>query len=92
MISSIRNIYHNIRTEIRIYQAVLRDPRTPWIAKVLLWIAIGYFFLPFDLIPDWIPILGQIDDIILIPSIIYLALLFIPKQIVLDHRNLLTIG
>ena len=50
-----------------------RDPRTPWYAKVWTAIVVGYAFSPIDLIPDFIPVLGYLDDLVLIPLGIWLA-------------------
>ena len=44
-----------------------KDPRTPWYAKLLAALVVGYVFSPIDLIPDFIPVLGQLDDLILVP-------------------------
>jgi uncharacterized membrane protein YkvA (DUF1232 family) len=76
-----------IKREIVVYQAVLRDARTPWAARILLAAGIGYFFLPFDLIPDWIPILGQLDDLIIVPALIASGLALAPREIVAEHRQ-----
>jgi uncharacterized membrane protein YkvA (DUF1232 family) len=76
----------SIKQEIRIYQAVLRDSETPRLAKWLLGLALAYLISPIDLIPDFIPILGQIDDLLIVPLLIGLALKLIPDHIVLRHR------
>ncbi len=75
----------NLKKYIRVYQALYKDKRTPWPAKIFLWMAIGYFFLPFDLIPDFIPVLGHLDDAIIIPALIYIALKLIPKSLYQEH-------
>ncbi len=80
-----RELRDNLRKYIRVYQALYKDPRTPRLAKVFLWMAIGYFFLPFDLIPDFIPVLGQLDDAIIIPALIFIALKLIPKSLYQEH-------
>ena len=52
----------------------LRDPRTPWWVKALIAFVVGYALSPIDLIPDFIPVLGLVDDLILLPGLIWLAL------------------
>lgn len=83
-----RKYLNKIKTEIQVYRSILKDTRTPLISKILLWLAIVYLLLPFDLIPDWIPILGQVDDIVLVPFCVILAMVFIPKEVILDHRTM----
>ena len=83
---SLRSISKKIKSEVSFYRYVLRDPRTPLISKILLWMALGYLFLPFDIIPDWIPVLGYVDDLIIVPGLILAAMLFVPKQVVADCR------
>jgi uncharacterized membrane protein YkvA (DUF1232 family) len=81
------NIAKNIKNELTIYRLVFKDKRTPVFAKILLGLALGYLLLPFDLIPDFIPVIGQIDDAIIVPGLIYLALKLIPAEIIEEHRN-----
>lgn len=69
------------------YRLVLKHPQTPWLAKFFLGMAVGYLLLPFDLIPDFIPIFGQLDDVIIIPILLYIALLFIPKGVIQSCRE-----
>ena len=57
-------------------------PQTPRLAKVLLWLAIAYVLMPFDLIPDFLPVIGQLDDMVIVPGLIYLALKQVPASIV----------
>jgi carbonic anhydrase len=65
---------------------VLRHPQAPWSAKAILWLAIGYLLMPFDLIPDFIPILGQLDELVILPALVYLALRLTPDAIVAECR------
>lgn len=64
-----------------------KDPRVPWYAKVFVAITVGYALSPIDLIPDFIPILGYLDDLILIPLGISLALKMIPKEVMIECRE-----
>jgi uncharacterized membrane protein YkvA (DUF1232 family) len=64
-----------------------RDPRVPWYAKAFLGLVLAYAFSPIDLIPDFIPVLGYLDDLILIPLGITLSLKMIPAQVMLDARK-----
>jgi len=52
--------------------------------------AIGYLLLPFDLIPDFIPVIGQLDDVVIVPGLIYLALKMIPNEVVAECRRKVT--
>ena len=64
-----------------------RDPRVPWVAKALAAVVVGYAFSPIDLIPDFIPVLGYLDDLVLIPSGIALALRMIPSEVMAECRT-----
>ena len=67
-----------------------RDPRTPWAAKAIVAGIVAYALSPIDLIPDPIPVLGYLDDLILLPLGIYLALKIIPREVLADCRVLAT--
>jgi len=81
MFAKLKVLGKKLKQEIKVYQLLLKDKRTPKSAKLLLGLAVGYFFLPFDLIPDFIPVIGHIDDAIIIPGLVYLALKLIPKEL-----------
>lgn len=76
-----------LKREIVALHFALRDPRTPWHAKALIACVVAYVLSPIDLIPDPIPILGYLDDLILVPLGIYFALKLIPEQILADCRR-----
>ncbi len=63
-----------------------RDPRMPWPAKVLAALVVGYAFSPIDLIPDFIPVLGFLDDLVLLPLGVALVLRLIPEAVMADAR------
>lgn len=62
------------------------DPRVPWYAKAIAICVAGYALSPIDLIPDFIPILGYVDDLIIVPAGIALVISLIPTEIVEEHR------
>ena len=64
-----------------------RDPRTPWYAKVWAGLVVAYAFSPIDLIPDFIPILGYLDDLLLVPLGVFLALKLIPAEVMTECRQ-----
>ena len=64
-----------------------RHPRTPWYAKVLLLAIVAYAVSPIDLIPDFVPVLGLLDDVILLPLGIALALKMIPRAVIEECRG-----
>ena len=63
-----------------------RDPRTPWYAKLLVAGIVAYAVSPIDLIPDFVPVLGYLDDLILIPAGIALAIKLVPDSVLADCR------
>jgi len=63
-----------------------RDPRVPWYAKAFVALVVGYAFSPIDLIPDFIPVLGYLDDLVLIPLGVTVALKMIPEEVMEDCR------
>ena len=63
-----------------------RDPRTPWYARALAIAVAAYALSPIDLIPDFIPVLGYLDDLILVPVGLWLVLKLIPAEVLADHR------
>lgn len=87
MFKTFKALTKQLKQEFEVYRLVLKHPQTPWMAKCFLGLAVGYLLLPFDLIPDFIPILGQLDDVIIIPVLLYLALLFIPKAVIQSCRE-----
>lgn len=87
MIEKLKSLTKHLKQEFAVYRLVLKHPQTPFIAKVFLGLAVGYLLLPFDLIPDFIPVLGQLDDVVIIPLLVYIALLFIPQGVIQSCRE-----
>lgn len=77
----------NLKTNIPAIFLALKKKETPVIAKVFAMITIGYALSPIDLIPDFIPVLGYLDDIILLPAMIALTIRFIPDKILIQCQK-----
>lgn len=83
----LRKRARRIRREVRVWRLVARDPRTPRAAKWLLAAAVAYLLSPIDLIPDFVPILGYVDDALVIPLLAALALKMVPRVVIRDARR-----
>ncbi len=76
----------HLKIEIYALYLAYRDPRVPWYAKAFVALVVGYALSPIDLIPDFIPVLGYLDDLILIPLGVAVALKMIPEKVMEDCR------
>ena len=85
--SQLRTLAARFKNELRFYRAVYADARTPRIAKALLWCALGYTAMPFDLIPDFIPVIGHVDDVVIVPALVYVAVRLIPAEVLAEQRS-----
>jgi len=86
MLARLKALTRGIEQDLRLYQLVLRDPRTPRLAKISLWLALGYLALPFDLIPDVLPVIGHLDDVLIVGGLVYLAFRLVPQSVIEAHR------
>jgi len=77
-----RELAKSFKRELTVYRCVLADPRTPVSAKVFLALALGYLCMPFDLIP----VLGYLDDCLIVPALVYAAVRLVPQELVAEHR------
>ena len=73
------------RDTLSLYYAA-RDPRTPWLAKLVIGLVVAYALSPIDLIPDFIPLLGYLDDLLLLPLGIWLAIRLLPAEVLAECR------
>lgn len=76
-----------LKSETHALYLAYRDPRVPWYAKLFAALVVGYAFSPIDLIPDPIPVLGYLDDLILIPLGVALAVRMIPEDVLSESRQ-----
>ena len=77
----------NLRREVYALYFACRDPRVPWYAKALAVAVVAYAFSPIDLIPDFIPVLGYLDDLVLIPLGVVAVRAMIPPAVLADCRE-----
>ncbi len=75
-----------IKRDVHALYLASRDPRVPWFAKAVAVLVAGYALSPIDLIPDFIPVLGYLDDIVLVPLGVLLVVRLIPEGIMAEHR------
>ena len=76
-----------VKAEVYALYLAYRDPRVPWYARLVALCVVAYAFSPVDLIPDPIPVLGYLDDLILVPLGIALAIKLIPAPVLAEHRR-----
>ena len=76
-----------LKTDIPALFLALKDRRTPIFAKVFAAITVVYALSPIDLIPDFIPVLGYLDDLIILPALVALTIRFIPKALLSEKRT-----
>jgi uncharacterized membrane protein YkvA (DUF1232 family) len=75
-----------IRRDVHALWLAARDPRTPWYAKAFALAIADYALSPIDLIPDFIPVLGYLDEVVLLPLAIWLAVRLVPPDLMAEHR------
>src|SRR5436853_2185277 len=76
-----------IRRDVVAVWIAARDPRTPWHAKALAGAVAAYALSPIDLIPDFIPVLGYLDDLLIVPAGIWLAVRWVPPALMAEFRD-----
>jgi uncharacterized membrane protein YkvA (DUF1232 family) len=87
MIDAWKQRVRQLKAESYALYLAYRDPRVPWYARLLAAVVVGYAFCPIDLIPDVVPVLGYLDDLILVPLGIWLALKLIPPEVMAEARE-----
>lgn len=86
MFTRLKTVASNLHHELKVYRLILADKRTPKLPELLLAMALAYLALPFDLVPDFIPGIGHLDDLVIVPGLIILALKMVPQEIINDSR------
>lgn len=85
--SELRMWARRLKLDVVALWLAARDPRVPWRAKAIAGIVAAYALSPIDLIPDFIPVLGLVDDLLIVPAGIWLAVRLIPKPLMLEFRR-----
>ena len=86
MLEKLKQHARHLKSETFALYLASRDPRTPWYAKLLVAGIVAYALSPIDLIPDFVPVLGYLDDLVLIPLSITLAIKMIPDSVLAECR------
>ena len=87
LIKRLKRPVESLKVETYALYLAYRDPRTPWYAKLLALGVVAYAVSPIDLIPDFIPVIGVLDDLIIVPLGAALAIRMIPKQVMVECRE-----
>ncbi|HMB24690.1 MAG: YkvA family protein [Chloroflexota bacterium] len=86
MLEELKKRARALKQEVYTIYIAARDPRTPWYVRGLIFFVVAHTFSPIDLIPDFIPILGYLDDLIITPGGLWLAVRLIPPEVLAEAR------
>ena len=86
-LKALREKARQVKIELIALSLAARDPRTPWYAKLIVAGCVAYALSPVDVVPDFIPVIGLIDDLIFIPVALALAVRFIPNEVLAECRS-----
>ena len=84
---SLKEKAKQLKTDIPAVFLALKDKKTPWYAKLFAALTVVYALSPIDFIPDFIPVLGYLDDLIILPALVALTVKLIPKQVFEEYRQ-----
>lgn len=87
MLERLKEAARSVRDELSFYRRVVQHPETPLASRMLLGLAVGYALLPFDLIPDGIPVVGYLDDVIVVPLLVIAGRSLVPGEVLAECRR-----
>jgi uncharacterized membrane protein YkvA (DUF1232 family) len=87
LLDKLKQKARKLKQNILVLYLAYKDPRLPWLAKLVAIFVVAYAFSPIDLIPDFIPVLGYLDDLIIVPLGVALALRLVPNEILEEYRE-----
>ncbi len=86
MLATVKAWARRLKRDVHAVYLAARDPRTPWHGRVVAILVAAYALSPIDLIPDFIPVLGYLDDLLIVPLGILLVIRLIPADVIEEHR------
>jgi len=87
LLNRLKTMAHKLKANLMVMYLAYRDPRVPLFTKIFAICVVAYAFSPVDLIPDFIPILGYLDDFILVPLGVYIAIRMFPREVLQEYRT-----
>jgi len=84
---SFKERVENLKIEVHALFLASKNPRVPWCAKLLMVLVVGYAISPLDLIPDFVPVLGLLDDLVSVPAGVSFVVRMIPKEVMEECRR-----
>ncbi|MCR2805767.1 YkvA family protein [Paenibacillus soyae] len=87
LLNRLRTMAKKLKANLMVMYLAYRDPRVPLFTKIFAICVVAYAFSPVDLIPDFIPVLGYLDDVILVPLGVYMTLRLFPKEVLEEYRT-----
>jgi uncharacterized membrane protein YkvA (DUF1232 family) len=88
MLNRLKIWARSLQRDVHALYLAARDPRVPWYAKALALAVAGYALSPIDLIPDFIPVIGYLDDLIIVPLGIWFVISLIPPDVMTEYRSI----
>ena len=88
MLARLKEWARTLMRDVHAIYLAARDPRVPWYAKALAVAVAGYALSPIDLIPDFIPVLGYLDDLVIVPLGVWLVVSLIPADVMAEYRQI----
>jgi uncharacterized membrane protein YkvA (DUF1232 family) len=87
LLENLKQRARELKSQAQVLMIAYKDSRTPVAAKILIGITVGYLLSPIDLIPDFIPVLGLLDDIIIVPALVMLSIRLIPENVLVEAKE-----
>ena len=88
MLDRLKTWARSLKRDVHAIYLAARDPRVPWYAKALALAVASYTLSPIDLIPDFIPVIGYLDDLVIVPIGIWLVVSLIPPEVMAEYRSI----